>query len=160
MGKEKAPGIRHDAFLGLPEVGPCTEMVGLTPFWCDGPISNMADFWAFMMKGVRAMAEDGVERDDVTELFAPEAAQLIDTMRCPYDVAQRYIEIIPKSDWEDVRVSLHELQGHHFVDIRVYQLGRDGLYHPTTKGVSIPVKKLHQLTVALRKAEGQATRRG
>lgn len=53
---------------------------------------------------------------------------------------------------ESVHVTLSEYEGHSLINVRVYATGTDGIDRPTTKGVSMSVRKLPELAAGLAKA--------
>lgn len=60
---------------------------------------------------------------------------------------------IPRGEAEELRVSLDEYQGHPFVSIRVWALGRDGQWWPVRgKGCTIRVREMGQVIAALGRA--------
>jgi hypothetical protein len=61
---------------------------------------------------------------------------------------------------ESVHVSLSEYEGQCLINVRVYCTGADGIDRPTTKGVSMGIRKLPELAGALVKAEARARELG
>lgn len=61
---------------------------------------------------------------------------------------------------ESVHVTLSEYEGHCLIGVRIYSAGSDGVDRPTVKGVSMGIRKLPLLTVALLKAEDKAKELG
>jgi hypothetical protein len=53
---------------------------------------------------------------------------------------------------EHVRVDLSEHMGHPLINVRIWRTGSDGIDRPTVKGVAMAVRKLPELSNALRKA--------
>lgn len=46
------------------------------------------------------------------------------------------VHIFAKNKQEQIRISINEFKGHHYIDIRTFYL-KDGKYLPTQKGVTI-----------------------
>lgn len=61
---------------------------------------------------------------------------------------------------EAVVVRLGEFNGHVFADARVNFTNSEGKLQPTTKGVSVPVRRLPELAAAFAKAEAKARELG
>ena len=61
---------------------------------------------------------------------------------------------------ETVHATPSEYQGHCLISVRIYATGTDGIDRPTTKGVSMSVRKLPELARALAKAEAKARELG
>ena len=61
---------------------------------------------------------------------------------------------------ESVRVELSEFEGHALINVRVWSTGTDGIDRPTTKGVSMGIRKLPELAQALVQAEAKARKLG
>ncbi|WP_445215675.1 transcriptional coactivator p15/PC4 family protein [Bradyrhizobium sp. Pa8] len=61
---------------------------------------------------------------------------------------------------EAVHIGLSEYEGHNLINVRVYATGTDGIDRPTTRGISMSVRKLPELARAIVKAEAEARRLG
>jgi hypothetical protein len=61
---------------------------------------------------------------------------------------------------ESLHVSLSEYEGHALINVRIYATGTDGIDRPTTKGVSMSIRKLPELSSALTRAEAKARELG
>ena len=61
--------------------------------------------------------------------------------------------VIPKNSREEIHVSLTVVHGHNVIDVRVYAVNRDNKLVPTTKGITMEMKRLPAFTHALREAE-------
>jgi hypothetical protein len=57
---------------------------------------------------------------------------------------------------ESVHIGFSSYEGHNLINVRIYAAGTDGVDRPTVKGISMSVRKLPALTVALLKAEDRA----
>jgi len=79
------------------------------------------------------------------------------TVDAPIEVAKFF-----KTRWrnESVHVSLSLYEGHYLINVRVYRTGTDGIDRPMTKGLSLSIGKLQELSRALVKAEAEARLRG
>lgn len=67
------------------------------------------------------------------------------------------IATIPKNTLDEVRVSLSEYKGHHYLDIRVFtELDGKPEKGPTKKGITLRPELLGELREALAKAETAA----
>ena len=67
-----------------------------------------------------------------------------------------------KTRWrnESVRVSLSEFEGHRLVNVRIFRTDAAGIDFPTSKGVTMGINKLPELTRALEKALTKARELG
>jgi Transcriptional Coactivator p15 (PC4) len=61
---------------------------------------------------------------------------------------------------ESIRVVLRKFEGQVLVDIRRYCTGAEGRLLPTSKGISVSVRKLPELVTGLRKALATAAALG
>ena len=73
------------------------------------------------------------------------------------------ITAIEKNRTEELRVALKEYKGHDYVDVRTYvepyaDEGQGRI--PTKRGITLRVRKLPELIVALKEAEQQARTAG
>jgi hypothetical protein len=50
---------------------------------------------------------------------------------------------------EEVRTTLKEFKGRHYIDIRIYFLSDSGQWKPTRKGISLSVEYLSELKEAI-----------
>jgi hypothetical protein len=61
---------------------------------------------------------------------------------------------------EAVRVQFRELEGQTLIDLRRHYTGREGKLVPTKKGLSLAIRKLPDLAVAIAKALTKARKLG
>lgn len=57
---------------------------------------------------------------------------------------------------EAVRIQIREYEGQTLIDCRVHFTGQDGKLTPTSKGLSLSIRKLPELVAGLRKALSKA----
>jgi hypothetical protein len=61
---------------------------------------------------------------------------------------------------QSLHVSLSEYENHPLINVRIFSTGSDGIDRPTTKGISMHVRKLPELARALVLAETKARELG
>jgi hypothetical protein len=79
------------------------------------------------------------------------------TLPEPIEVAKFF-----KTRWrnESVHITLSEYQENCVIDLRIWRTGADGIDRPTSKGLTLSVGKLKELSRALIKAEAMARELG
>jgi hypothetical protein len=87
-----------------------------------------------------------------------------DASTCTHSAAdsRTFILEVQKNNTERLRVSVSEYRGRTFVDLRVWYVGEDGSYRPSSRGVTIrPVQVaeiVQGLMLAARAADPQGAR--
>lgn len=76
--------------------------------------------------------------------------------------SRTFILEVQKNNTERLRVSVSEYRGRTFVDLRVWYVGEDGSYRPSSKGVTIRPAQVAEivqgLMLAARAADPQGAR--
>jgi hypothetical protein len=68
----------------------------------------------------------------------------------PKESAQT-VHSFPKNPLEEVRASVTSYKGKQYVDLRIYYKGDDGEYHPSKKGLTLPLDLFPDLEEAMGK---------
>ena len=64
---------------------------------------------------------------------------------------EKILLTIDKSEKDQVLVRETLYKNHEYIDIRIFNKSRDGEYHPTRKGVTLPKEKMKELVRTMAK---------
>lgn len=96
------------------------------------------------------MMRTGLGRDDATR----------EQNQAPAETGQR-LAAFPRGQDQELRVTLAEFEGHRYVSLRVWAMGRDGQWWPVRgKGCSIRLGEIRSLIEALSQLEDGSMPKG